>query len=222
MASRSTNHVFTFDDQAVVRRARREISAADPKMGHIVRAVGPFQPGLVKDTFAALVFSIVHQQLSMKAARTIRERLLKLCPSGRLKPEAVMALSEEQIRGAGISRQKVSYIRSISENFLDGAINPRQLRRLPDEQVIEKLIDIKGVGVWTAEMILMFNLRRADVWPIDDLGLRNALRRWYRIPATAKRERLIRAGEKFRPYRSVATWYLWGSLNTGVVPGFRA
>ena len=110
-------------------------------------------------------------------------------------------------------------MRSICEHFLSGTIKPRRLARMSDEDVIEQLIDIRGVGVWTAEMILMFNLERPDVWPIDDLGLRNALKKWYRMPANAKRPRLIRAGEKFRPYRSVACWYLWSSLDTGIVPG---
>ncbi len=229
--------VGLYQDATFVRQARRHLSAADPKMAQIIKKVGPFKPGLVERLFDALVVSIIHQQLSMKAAATIRERVLQLCPRKRLSPVALAGLADQELRGAGLSRQKISYVRSICDHFQNGAIRPQQLNRLSDEQVIEKLVDIRGVGVWTAEMILIFNLQRPDVWPVDDLGLRRALRKWYRIPAPAKRvpppaqpvspaarapakrDRLLRAGEKFRPYRSVATWYLWSSLDTGIVPG---
>ncbi len=188
-------------------------------MARIIKKVGPFRPGVLANAFQALIHSIVHQQLSMKAARTISGRVLDLCPRRRLSPAAIVALTDQQLRGAGLSRQKVTYLRSVCDHFQNGRLKPRRLARMPDEQVIEQLVDIRGVGVWTAEMILMFTLQRPDVWPVDDLGLRNALKKWYRMPMTAKRDRLVRAGEKFRPYRSVATWYLWSSLDTGIVPG---
>ncbi len=208
-----------YTDAAFVRRAKRALSAADAPMAQIIKQVGPFKPGIMANTFQALARSIIHQQISMKAANSIGNRVLALCPRRRLSPAALAALTDQQLREAGLSRQKVSYMRSICEHFLSGAVKPRRLAGMSDEQVIEQLIDIRGVGVWTAEMILMFNLERPDVWPVDDLGLRNALKKSYRIPANAKRPRLIRAGEKFRPYRSVACWYLWSSLDTGIVPG---
>jgi DNA-3-methyladenine glycosylase II len=210
-----------FADPAFVRRARRDLATADPTMAAIIAAVGPFKPGVVPNTFDALVRSIIHQQLSMKAARTIVGRVRQLCSGSRLSPAALSGQHDGALRAAGLSRQKIRYVRSVCEHFASGAVDPRRLRRLPDEQVIAALVDIHGIGVWTAEMILMFNLQRPDVWPVDDLGLRRALRRWYRLPATASRDRLVRAGERFRPYRSVATWYLWSGLNTGVVPGFQ-
>ncbi len=209
-----------YKDTAFVRRAKRSLSVADERMAQIVKKVGPFKPGVVANAFQALIHSIVHQQLSMKAARTISGRVLDLCPRRRLSPAALVALTDQQLRGAGLSRQKVTYLRSVCDHFQTGQLKPRRLARLSDEEAIEQLVDIRGVGVWTAEMILMFTLQRPDVWPVDDLGLRNALKKWYRIPTTAKRDRLIRAGERFRPYRSVACWYLWSSLDTGIVPGF--
>ena len=209
-----------YKDAAFVRRANRALSVADERMAQIVKKVGPFKPGVVANAFQALIHSIVHQQLSMKAARTISGRVLDLCPRRRLSPAAIVALTDQQLRGAGLSRQKVTYLRSVCDHFQNGQLKPRRLAGLSDEDAIEQLVEIRGVGVWTAEMILMFTLQRPDVWPVDDLGLRHALKKWYRIPMTAKRDRLIRAGEKFRPYRSVACWYLWSSLDTGIVPGF--
>ena len=209
-----------YEDVAFVRRAKRALSAADARMAQIIKKVGPFKPGVVENTFQALILSIIHQQLSMAAARTISGRVLDLCPRRRLSPKALVAATDPQLRGAGLSRQKVTYVRSVCDHFLNGRLKPRRLARLSDEEAIEQLVDIRGVGVWTAEMILIFTLQRPDVWPVDDLGLRHALKKSYRIPMTAKRDRLIRAGEKFRPYRSVACWYLWSSLDTGIVPGF--
>jgi DNA-3-methyladenine glycosylase II len=209
-----------YTDAAFVRRAKRALSAADERMARIIKKVGPFKPGLVENAFQALIHSIVHQQISMAAARTISGRVLDLCPRRRLTAKALIAATDQQLREAGLSRQKVTYVRSVCDHFQSGQIKPRVLARLSDEEAIELLIDIRGVGVWTAEMILMFTLQRPDVWPVDDLGLRHALKKSYRIPMTAKRDRLIRAGERFRPYRSVACWYLWSSLDTGIVPGF--
>jgi len=189
-------------------------------MADIISQAGVFKPGLVASTFVALVTSIIHQQLSMKAAQTITRRVKALCPRSRLSVKALAGLKNAQLRSAGLSKQKVSYVKSICEHFANGTIKTAQLKKMPDQAVIEKLVDIRGVGVWTAEMILIFNLQRMDVWPVDDLGLRNALKKWYRIPPGAKRDRLIRCGEKFRPYRSIATWYLWRSLGSDIIPGF--
>jgi len=209
-----------YKDAAFVRRAKRALSAADERMAQIIKKVGPFKPGVVENPFQALILSIIHQQISMAAARTISGRVLDLCPRRRLSSKALVAVTDQQLHGAGLSRQKVTYVRSVCDHFLSGRLKPRRLARLSDEEAIEQLVEIRGVGVWTAEMILMFTLQRPDVWPVDDLGLRNALKKSYRIPTTAKRDRLIRAGAKFRPYRSVACWYLWSSLDTGIVPGF--
>jgi DNA-3-methyladenine glycosylase II len=209
-----------YKDAAFIRKAKRALCAADERMAQIIKKVGPFKPGVVENTFRALILSIIHQQLSMKAAQTIGGRVMALCPRRRLSATTLAALTDRQLRGAGLSRQKVTYVRSVCDHFQNGQLKPRRLARLSDEEAIEQLVEIRGVGVWTAEMILMFTLQRPDVWPVDDLGLRNALKKCYRIPMTAKRDRLIRAGEKFRPYRSVACWYLWSSLDTGIVPGF--
>lgn len=213
--------MLTFEQPTTIRRARKHLRAADPHMAAIIEAKGPFRPDILKDPFKALVYSVVHQQLSMKAARTISGRLRRLCPRGRLSPTALAACSTTDLRAAGLSRQKADYIGSICEAFLTATVRVHALKKMPDEEVIETLTQIKGVGVWTAEMILIFSLQRADVWPVDDLGLRNALKKWYRVPAKAKRTRLVNCGRRFRPYRSIATWYLWRSLDGDILPGFQ-
>jgi DNA-3-methyladenine glycosylase II len=189
-------------------------------MGEIIKAVGPFTPDVVKRTFDALVLSIIHQQISMSAAHTITARVRALCPRRRLSAKVLLDCSDETLRSAGLSRQKQRYVRSICEHFSKGAIKQAALEKMTDPDIVAKLTEIIGVGVWTAEMILMFNLRRCDVWPVDDLGLRHALQRNYRMPKTAKRARLQGFGDRFKPYRSIATWYLWRSLNKDIQPGF--
>lgn len=212
--------VGLYQDAAFIRRARRTLSATDDRMAEIIHKVGPFRPGVVENTFQAMIKSIIHQQISMKAAQTIVRRVKQLCPGGRLSASVLNKAGDRELREAGLSRQKASYVRSICDHFLTGSIKQQLLKRLSDEEIIEKLIDIRGVGVWTADMILIFNLQRPDVWPVDDLGLRAAMKKWYGIPTDAKRGRLLKAGERFRPYRSVATWYLWSSLDGDIVPGF--
>lgn len=208
-------------DERFVRQARRALSASDATMAHIIEQVGAFRPNTVDGVFEALVLSIVHQQVSMKAAQAICKRVRALCPRRRITVAAMTQCSQDDLRGAGLSRPKASYVHNVCAHFADRRVNPRRLAYMSDDAVIACLSDIKGVGVWTAEMILIFTLQRPDVWPVDDLGLRQALQRTFRVPNAATRERLIRAGERFRPYRSIATWYLWSSLNTGVIPGFQ-
>ncbi|MCG3136697.1 MAG: DNA-3-methyladenine glycosylase [Phycisphaerae bacterium] len=210
--------ITTFAEAAVVRAARRRLGQADPLMKRIISAIGPFQPDIVHHPFTALALSIVHQQLSMKAAQTITGRILALCPRKNITPTHLVKLSDDQLRTCGLSRMKVSFMRSLCDHFLSGAIKPARLRKLSDEQVIESLTDIHGVGVWTAEMILIFSLRRADVWPVDDLGLVTALKRHNELPLKPKRTQLVDLGEKYRPYRSIATWYLWRSLDPKNTP----
>jgi DNA-3-methyladenine glycosylase II len=176
----------------------------------------------IRDPFAALVSSIVHQQLSMKAAGTILSRLRAICTEGRLTPKALSALPADRLRSAGLSRQKIRYLRDLSERFGSGRIRAAGLRRMDDERVIATVTQILGIGRWTAEMLLIFGLGRPDVWPIDDLGIRSAAKKAYRLRGDPSAARLARLAEPWRPYRSVASWYLWRSLGSDVLPGFTA
>lgn len=165
-----------------------------------------------RDYFVALSQAIVSQQLAVKAAATIFARFRRLFPRSRPTPEALLKLSLEALRGAGLSGQKSSYLRDLAHHFSTGEIPARRITRMTDEEVIAALTRVKGVGVWTAEMFLIFVLNRPDVWPVDDLGVRKAAQRLFGLPALPDAKTLNRLAEPWRPYRTVAAWYLWRSL----------
>jgi DNA-3-methyladenine glycosylase II len=195
--------------------ARRVLMRRDPVLGAAIKSIGPC--GMAdrqrKDHLSALVGAIVSQQLSTKAAATIFGRLVALFPDNRITDAAAIAArTDAQLRAAGLSGQKVSYLRDLSARLLDGRLNLDQLDRLPDEAVIERLIAVKGFGRWTAEMFLMFRLHRPDVLPVGDLGIVNAIQRLYRLRKRPDPKRILKMGEAWRPYRSVACWYLWQTL----------
>ena len=170
----------------------------------------------VLDPFPALVRTITSQQLSTKAAATIHRRVCELMPGGAPVPEALTAIADEQLRGAGLSRQKVAYLRDLAAKALSGEFPLHDLSHLDDEQVIEAITKVKGLGRWSAEMFLMFRLRRPDVLPVDDLGIVTAIQRLYGLRKKPKPDRIRKIAEPWRPYRTVACWYLWRSLeNTG-------
>jgi len=200
-------------------RARRILLRRDPVLAALIREYGPCGLAAAQraDHFSALVRAIVFQQLSTKAASTIYSRMVALLPNGALTPEALAGLSDEQLRSAGISRQKGSYLRDLSEKVAAGVVPLDDLEHMDDEQVIEALTKIKGIGRWSAEMFLMFRLHRPDVLPVGDLGIMNAVMKVYRMRKKPSPDRLRRLGEAWRPYRSVASWYLWRSL--GSAPG---
>jgi DNA-3-methyladenine glycosylase II len=143
--------------------------------------------------------------------------MVALLPRGELTPQALAALSDEQLRTAGISRQKGGYLRDLCAKVLAGDVPLDAVERMTDEEVIQSLVKIKGIGRWSAEMFLMFRLHRPDVLPVGDLGITNAVMKVYRMRKKPSAERLLRLGEAWRPYRSVASWYLWRSL--GNAPG---
>ena len=164
------------------------------------------------DHFSALVRAIIFQQLSTKAASTIYARVAALMP-GTPTPEAFAAVTDEQLRAAGISRQKGAYLRDLCTKVTSGALDLNALDAMPDEDVIAALVQVKGIGRWSAEMFLMFRLHRPDVLPVGDLGIVNAVRRVYGLRKKPTADRIRRIGEAWRPYRSVASWYLWRSLD---------
>lgn len=189
-----------------------ELCRRDLRIKSIVERAGPFRVRVVGDPFAALVGSILHQQLSMKAAATITSRVLDLCDGRRFTPPTLAKLSNAKLRAAGLSNQKCAYIADLCDHFRNGHLDAARLRRLDDEAVIEAVTAVKGIGRWTAEMLLIFCLRRPDVWPIDDLGIRKACQKLIGAAKEPPRDELIAIGDMWRPHRTIASWYLWRSL----------
>jgi DNA-3-methyladenine glycosylase II len=189
----------------------------DPVLGALIKQIGAC--GMAerqrKDHLTALVGSIVSQQLSTKAAATIFGRFVALFPDSAISgADAIAAVDDARLRSVGFSGQKVRYLRDLCARIQDGRLDLDALDALEDEDVIDRLMAVKGFGRWTAEMFLMFRLHRPDVLPVDDLGIQKAVRRLYRLRKHPDAKRLIKLGEPWRPYRSVACWYLWQSLRS--------
>ncbi len=189
--------------------ARRHLMRADPVMRGIVKAVGPLDIEARGKPYEALVRSILYQQLAGPAAAAIERRFLAMY-GGRIPTPSQLALaSDEKLRKAGISRQKASYFRSIGERFASGGLSDRKLLRSDDDAVIEAVTQIKGVGRWTADMLLMFCLGRPDVLPVGDLGIQNGMRLAYGLDGKLTPDAMMAIAEPWRPYRSAGSWYLW-------------
>ena len=198
-----------------LERARRALMRRDPVLGRIIKARGPcgLRVDREADIFCGLVQAIISQQLSTKAAATIHGRVLALLPDGGpATPAGFEPIAESDLRAAGLSRQKVAYIRDLSRKALDGTLQTDALASMDDEAVIAELTKIKGIGRWTAEMILIFRLARPDVLPVGDLGIVKAAQKAYGLRKPPDAKRLLAIGERWKPYRSVASWYLWASL----------
>ena len=194
--------------------ARKHLMKTDAQLNQIIKRVGPCElhAAAPRDPFEALCMSIASQQLSVKAAATIFGRFCDLFPKRKPTPERVMTLTDDQIRGVGFSRPKVSFIKDLAERVIDGRLDLKGLKKHPDDEVMHQLVAVKGIGRWTAEIYLMFRLGRPDVFPADDLGLMNAVHRAYGLHKRPDAKRLRKMGERWRPHRSVAAWYLWQSL----------
>ncbi len=193
--------------------ARRHLLRADPTMRGIVQAVGPFELELRGSPYHSLFRALLYQQLAGAAAAAIERRLLALFDGRVPEPHELLALSPEEMRGAGISRQKAGYLHSLAGHAEGGLLNHRRLARASDGAVIEAVTQIKGVGPWTADMLLMFCLGRPDVLPVGDLGVRSAIQRAYNLDALPDAPAMQRIAEPWRPYRSAAAWYLWRSTD---------
>ena len=199
--------------------AVQHLRTVTPRFGELIDRIGPHRPIITRNPFTALLGSIIQQQVSMSAASAIYNRLKALCPRRRPTPAAILELDDDTLRGIGLSRQKVAYVRNIGEAFATRALTTAGLRRMSDEEVLAATTRIKGVGRWTAEMLLIFCLERPDVWPVDDLGLKKALRDFLGRREMLPPAEMQEAGELWRPYRSYATWYLWRSLEGPMMPG---
>ncbi len=198
-----------------MKNAVNHLRTSDPVLASIIQRVGACQIAYREPTFEALARSIVFQQLSTKAARTIYGRLEEAA-GGRITPEAIQNLSLGAMRRAGLSKQKIGYIRDLAEHALSGKVDFDRLPGMSDEEIIVALTDIKGIGVWTAHMFLIFALRRPNVLAVGDLGVRTAIKRHYKkrkLPTPAHIEKLA---VNWHPYCSIACWYLWRSLELPV------
>ena len=195
-------------------KARRLLARRDPVLRDLMRVHGPCGLAARQHTnpFKALARAIVGQQLSAKAAATIFSRFEALYDAFPT-PAQVLATPDERLRAVGFSSQKLGYVRDLCRRIEEGQLPLDVLERMEDEAVIEALTQVKGVGRWTAEMFLIFRLQRPDVLPVGDLGIVRAVQRAYKLRKAPSPDRLTRIGEAWRPYRSVACWYLWASLN---------
>jgi DNA-3-methyladenine glycosylase II len=194
-------------------RATRLLARRDPVMAALIRKFGPCGMADAQKAghFVALVQAITSQQLSVKAARTIYGRVAALFPSVP-DAEGLAHIPDDALRAAGLSRQKITYIRDLAARVLDGRLTLEALDDLDDEGAIVAITQVKGLGRWSAEMFLMFRLHRPDVLPVDDLGIVNAFQRNYRLRKRPTADRMRKLAEPWRPYRSIGCWYLWRSL----------
>ena len=198
--------------------ALEQLRESDPVMRRLVDEHGPLDEeqrrrGRPLEPYGALVRSIVGQQLSTKAARSIYDRLTELFDGRTPSPAELLAADPEQVRSVGLSRPKVGYLRSLAEHVESGELELARLSELPDEEVSAQLTAVKGLGQWTADMFLIFHLRRPDVLPVGDLGIRRAVERQYDLPEIPDAAKVLQIGEPWRPNRSLASLYLWRSLD---------
>jgi len=197
------------------RKAVSHLRRVDPVMAGIIERVGPcrFRVSDGGSHFDAVTRSIVYQQLSGSAAATIHSRLIALYGDAAPAPALLLGIPDELLRGAGLSRQKISYLRDLAERVEAGDVPLDSIHELDDDAVIDALTRIKGVGRWTAQMFLMFRLGRPDVLPELDLGVRKAIQREYRTRGLPSTERVLKIGKRWAPYRTIASWYLWASMD---------
>jgi DNA-3-methyladenine glycosylase II len=202
---------FCYDPEEAVRHLR----AADPVLARLMKRAGPFTMQIRKlhDPFEALARNIVFQQLHGKAAAAIHARVLALFGDGKLRPEDIIAAPDEALRGAGLSAAKTAALRDLAAKTLDGTVPTlARMRRMTDAEIVERLIKVRGIGQWTVEMLLMFRLGRPDVLPVGDFAVRKGFALAYGLDESPKPKELTEFGERWRPYRSVASWYMWRAV----------
>ncbi len=192
-------------------QACRELSRADPVMGGIIETAGAAHLISRGDPFVTLARSVVGQQISVKAAQTVWDRFSKAART--VEPLRVSRMRMTTLRACGLSERKAEYIRDLASGFVQRRVNPEQWPQLPDEAIIAELTSVRGIGRWTAEMFLIFNLLRPDVFPLDDIGLLRGIGVAYGDGSKVGRAQAHEFGERWRPWRTVATWYLWRSLD---------
>lgn len=199
-----------------IKSGRLHLQKNDAVMKRILKSVGPFLAKTKRDRFGTLVNSIISQQISVAAARTIRGRLLEAAGDGgrtpKIEPRRLLEFDVDSLRAVGVSRQKATYVLDLAAKVNSGTVVLDSIHRLKDDEVIESLTRVKGIGIWTAQMFLMFSLGRLDVLPVDDLGLKNAIRLQYELDAIPDKNEMENLAIQWRPYATIACWYLWQSL----------
>ncbi|MEC4804031.1 MAG: DNA-3-methyladenine glycosylase [Jaaginema sp. PMC 1079.18] len=191
------------------------LQATDPILKQVIVEIGPYRPEnrfAQSDLFSVLTWAIISQQISLKAANTVYQRLLNLYPDSRLSPETLLTTPEDTLRQIGLTRPKVSYLRDLARNAIATLPPLETLNQMDDAAVIATLTQVKGIGPWTAQMLLIFRLNRLDVLPVADLGVRRAIQQLYNLDTLPDRTTIERIAQPWQPYRSVAVWYLWRSL----------
>ena len=193
--------VFTYGEKETAY-----LKSRDRKLGEVIERMGPLEVEVMSDVFTALVFSIINQQVSSKAADTVWARMLEM--TGTMNPETILAMDPEALQKCGTTHKKISYIRGIAEAVVTGQVDFSKLRHMSDKQVINHLSSLHGIGPWTAEMLLIFSLNRYDVVSYDDLAIRRAMMKLYGLDELTK-EQFQRYRKRYSPYGSVASLYLW-------------
>lgn len=196
-----------------IRAAQQHLKREDPVMKLVLKQVGPFTLRLKRNRYNALADSIVSQQISSAAAKTISGRLYEAAGDPDLRAEKILSLGVEGLRSVGVSAQKAGYLLDLSRRIIDQELDLSQLGRLGDEIIIERLTQVKGIGRWTAQMFLIFSLGRLDVAAHDDLGLKTAMLKLYQLDELPNRETFHEVASAWRPYASVASWYLWRAMD---------
>jgi DNA-3-methyladenine glycosylase II len=199
-----------------MRKAIIYLKKSDPVLAAIIERIGPFRMQYGDPTFHTLAESILYQQLNGKAAATIFNRFTALAGDP-LTPQGILQLSDEQMRGVGLSRQKTAYLRDLSEKTKAGLLEFERMTDMSDDEVIAHLTQVKGVGVWTAHMFLMFTLRRPDILPTGDYGIQAAIKKYYKKRKWPKPAVMLKIAKPWVPYRSIASWYLWKSLDVKTI-----
>ncbi len=200
-------------DPELLERARRSLRRRDPTLGAVIRRVGPCGLEASGDPYRALVRSVVYQQLAGAAASAILGRV-RARFGGRIpRPERLLAATDAELRSDGLSRQKIAAIRGVAHAFADKSLCNRRLRRMPDQEVVDAVTQLRGIGEWTAHMLLMFSLGRPDVLPVGDYGVRKGAQMLYELEDLPKPAELTSLAERWRPYRSVGAWYLWAVVD---------
>jgi DNA-3-methyladenine glycosylase II len=210
---------FSYDPQEAVAH----LSAADPTLAKLIERVGPFTMQLrqMHDPFEALARNIIYQQLHGKAAAAIHARVLALFGKEKLRPQDILATADDELLDAGLSRAKLAALKDLAAKTMDGTMPTlARLSRMNDEEIIERLTQVRGIGRWTVEMLLIFRLGRPDVLPAGDYAVRKGFALAYALDESPKPKELEQYGERWRPFRSVASWYLWRAIELppGMLP----
>ncbi len=184
----------------------------DPVMDQIIADIGPCEFKARKGYFQSLVRTIISQQISWQAANTIRNRVYGVLEN-KVTPERVLQVSDDELRAAGLSPQKVAYVKDLAQHFYDKRINVRKLKYQSDEEVLQEITAVKGLGVWSAEMFMMFALGRMDVFSVQDIGIQRAIHNEYGLRKRPSARRMLEIARPWRPYRSIAMWYLWRKVD---------